>query len=568
MWKRGVNIGSALIWEPTGGSEWPWIIGTDNTHPSYPAQILHYDLEVSFYPSGEMGHLTVLGLPNLQDKGPCFCDYKTGMCEQNSTCDIEQLYESTTGLTIADWAQTPEANPPEDPDRVVFGVNHTQVWQFYQEVPFGYYASEIPVHVFDGNVSFLAVEIAEPERAGQPATGPIPRTSFQLWSDLLNSDYQVALAGGSDNRCIQKQIGMMRTRFLTDAGPLTYDKYLDALRQGRTVVVAGKRTNPWCTDGSCDDWADLTIQEGNGIPVRVGGTLDYSGPEDLDFTITANLLEAGEIELLIDGDVVQTWQVSAGQHTRTYLDSDSQDSYWAAVRTPRAQTSPIYVTENGARIGNISAACRMAARVHNLIAANPAAPPFAQTRYTNAKNKYLSLAGGVAHCDVNNPPSWPAPTQPPNDELNEPGQDYPDSFWGKQLSASASIQRKTGTLASLNDQDWFYIGTSCPAGKNYMRARVALRTEARLDLARYNLYYCWSDGGIRCSVGGIVHTERRELAPVGGGTSANVPLDVPCSPGKARWLSIQVWTPGGGTVSCSVVYSLFYSVVGVDDGFT
>ena len=87
-------------------------------------------------------------------------------------------------------------------------------------------------------------------------------------------------------------------------------------------------------------------------------------------------------------------------------------------------------------------------------------------------------------------------------------------------------------------------------------------------LARYNLYYCWSDGGILCSVGGIVHEPRRELAPVGGGTSANVSLDVPCTPGKARWLSIRVWTPGFGTVSSSDVYSLFYSVEGVDDGFT
>ncbi|MCG8556715.1 MAG: hypothetical protein MJD61_15720, partial [Proteobacteria bacterium] len=76
MTKRGVDIGSVLIWGPTAfhhiphplppapatDHEWSWLIGTDRTNGRYPGKILHYDLEVSGYPAGNMGHITVLGL--------------------------------------------------------------------------------------------------------------------------------------------------------------------------------------------------------------------------------------------------------------------------------------------------------------------------------------------------------------------------------------------------------------------------------------------------------------------------------------------------------------------------
>ena len=61
---------------------------------------------------------------------------------------------------------------------------------------------------------------------------------------------------------------------------------------------------------------------------------------------------------------------------------------------------------------------------------------------------------------------------------------------------------------------------------------------------------------------------RLSRTPQGGGTDefANVPLDVSCISGETSRLSIWVWVPAG-TVGASDIYSLFYSVEGVDDGF-
>ncbi|MCG8555732.1 MAG: hypothetical protein MJD61_10665, partial [Proteobacteria bacterium] len=159
---------------------------------------------------------------------------------------------------------------------------------------------------------------------------------------------------------------------------------------------------------------------------------------------------------------------------------------------------------------------------------------------------YWPRAGGAANCDPNADTNPPAPTPPDNDELGEPGQDYPNAFWGKDLSAMATTQRKTGRVWPQGDQDHFNITATCPNDHDYLRARVALRTEAKVNLARHFVEYCWSDNGIHCSAGGLI-ANRLSRTPQGGGTDefANVPLDVSCISGETSRLSIWVWVPAG-----------------------
>ncbi|MCG8557281.1 MAG: hypothetical protein MJD61_18635 [Proteobacteria bacterium] len=316
----------------------------------------------------------------------------------------------------------------------------------------------------------------------------------------------------------------------------------------------------------------------------IGDTYSVGDDEDVHtFEVTANLLEAGPVQVLWNGKIWVEQQGGPGSVNITWQAMlEDMPSGWVTVRTPHVQTSPIYVIVHGRPIhdpfgGSLpqwrpdpGAPCRMTARVDELIRntnLRGGTPAGIMNRYIAAWWKYRNRR--VGSCDLNNPPDPPSLPPPGNDERG----DYPNAFPGRGLPLSADTRRVTGRLVPSNDQDHFFIQARCPntpTNKDYLRARVALRTEARENLSRYVLDYCWSDPGVRCSVrnppetGPALVTKRVDVTPLGGGTTANAPLDVKCTPNQLFWLSIAV-RPGGAVGND--IYSLFYSVEAVDDGF-
>ncbi|MCG8553961.1 MAG: hypothetical protein MJD61_01545 [Proteobacteria bacterium] len=660
MDKRGLDVGSALIWGQSGWMpdrsnatdyEWPWIIGTDNTDPGYPGKILRYDLEASGYPASDMGHITVLGLKNVAALGPCGCE-NDSCRNRNTGCNVPSLHELYTstmpklgsGLPFVAWAMNQSVTGGQAD---VYGVNHTQAWRLDYTNSVDFLAPrELPVHVAKTGPpwpKFMAVEIPEPDPGGQAATGPMPRGAFQLWSDILDSGYYIALAGGSDNRCMQKQIGMMRTAlFFDDAagGGLTFNQYTNALNGGRTVLVAGAREDPNCDDMTCDDWASLAIQWHSGSnPVggtaHIGNSYHVINHHDVfNFSVTGNLLVDGAVQVLWNGHVFLEWQVDAGPiDLSSNVPLTNVPSGWVTVRTPRAQTSPIYVvtsgrpihhplpTANPQLVPDPQAPCRMAQHVQNLINHTPGSSQ--HSVYEQALGAYLGRASDHGTtCNLGAAPDPPPPSCPSTPEEDmEPLDDYPDYFPGKQLTVdpvNVSTQRITGRLTRQNtavlwsqpfggapqlcprpgidpiptwcpDHDHFVIPVTCVDGKSYLRGRIVLRTEASLNLEPYRVEYCWSDSSQRC---GIDHdndpntprlvTSRLEGTSLGGGTNLNAPIDVACNPNQELYLNIWVapggpagWIPAHSTqcdtnpepANCCDVYSLYYSVEGVDDGF-
>ena len=508
-------------------------------------------------------------------------------------------------MPAVQWALGPQANPA---GLVVFGVNHTQWTRIDNE--FGSYGSEVPVHAagvipLGGNrfakASFLAVEAPRPDAPpwAQP-NGPMPRSSFQLWSDLLDSGIQIAVAGGSDNRCIQQQIGTVRTRYLASSSTPKYSEYLAALRWGRTVLVEGVRTDPNCTDGTCDDWLDLEVEWQSGVSPSgsavIGDAYTADNENDVhDFHVTGNLLEAGKVQLLWNGNIVREWDAPIGPVSFHYTrDLEDVPSGWVTVRSAHVQTSPIYVLVEGRPIHDPwptsipsmrpdpGAPCRMAARVQELMevqAGNPptvppAVPSAVMRIYNDALKKYKERA---VNCDPNNPPSAPAPGPPPDDEAAVG--DFADFFPGQLLNLSESTQRVTGRIVPANDEDHFVIQAQCPAQGElgFLRARVALRTEAKTDLVEYRLDHCWSDNlpahlpPVECRITPEppkppVVSSRFALTGEGGGTTDNVALDAKClTHGQPFFLNIIVF--GTDPFMGDDVYSLFHSIEWVKDGF-
>ncbi|MCG8556030.1 MAG: hypothetical protein MJD61_12200 [Proteobacteria bacterium] len=227
MAKRGLDVADVLVWHSTGGDmqpgrfrtweEWDLLNNQDITQNG---RIIHYDLEVSGWLSGQMGHITALGLNDLTSMGPC---------PGGASCPWQ--LDAPSGLAIVPWAMAKGAD--------AIGVNHTSNWSLNQTwLGKGLTPLELPVQVALDNgarIQFMAVETTEPGIA-------LTRAAWQAWRDLQNSGFRIGIVGASDNRCFQRQIGQLRTGVLVDDGTLTFAKYLAAMKEGRTQAVYDQGT--------------------------------------------------------------------------------------------------------------------------------------------------------------------------------------------------------------------------------------------------------------------------------------------------------------------------------------
>jgi len=194
---------------------------------------------------------------------------------------------------------------------------------------------EFPVQVARGTASFLCEEIMD-----ELGSGPLSRGGFVLWRTLQNMGYRIALTDDSDIDCLGDQVGVPRTLALVATGPgeegasgLTYARFLDAIRQGRTVLAAGKGTQ-----------LDLLV---NGA--RLGDEVALEAPGEVTVEVRSQLAQAASVDLLVNGVPAAQARLEAGAQTATATLQLSR-SAWISARTARAQTSAIYVLVAGAPI--------------------------------------------------------------------------------------------------------------------------------------------------------------------------------------------------------------------------
>lgn len=165
--------------------------------------------------------------------------------------------------------------------------------------------------------------------------------ALREWYRLLNCGFRVAAAGGTDKMDAAMPIGGVRTYARLDAGRLTFGRWADAVRRGRTFTTSGPLI-------------DIQVDGhgmGSDIPVpRSGATLEIRASVDSIYPVT-------DLEIVHDGRVVERTTADGSGHLRLDTRLRVDRAGWLAARAvgpsiawhgwpirTAAHTSPVYLS--------------------------------------------------------------------------------------------------------------------------------------------------------------------------------------------------------------------------------
>lgn len=208
---ESLNIGAVLTWGPCYYYQKQFFSGEDNPL-SGPNRLMHYDLEVSGFPSSHSGHLILLGLKDQDYPG-------TKRIEDWPSWDLPILQwgkkqGATVGFAHSGWGLEVQSNDLPN----------------YELPPFdGIGANEYIVDVtFPDTVDFISA-VDTPYSA-----------ELNIWYHTLNVGFRTRISGETDFPCIyDNRVGMGRNYAKVD-GKLNYPGWLKSLREGRSYVSDGK----------------------------------------------------------------------------------------------------------------------------------------------------------------------------------------------------------------------------------------------------------------------------------------------------------------------------------------
>jgi hypothetical protein len=205
-----LNVGAVLTWGPCYYYQKQFFSGRD--HPfSKPDALMHYDLEVSGFPSSHAGHLVLLALTN-QDYPHCV------RIEQWPTWDLPILRWAKSQGALAGFAHSG------------FGLEVKS-----REIP----NYEIPPFDSIGANEYI-VDVTHPDSVDFISTMNTPYISeLNIWYHTLNVGFRTRISGETDFPCItDTRVGQGRVYAKVD-GPLNYGSWIEALRSGRSYVSDG-----------------------------------------------------------------------------------------------------------------------------------------------------------------------------------------------------------------------------------------------------------------------------------------------------------------------------------------
>ena len=331
-----LNIGSVLTWGPDYYYQKQFFSGHDDPL-STPGELMHYDLEVSGFPSTHAGHIVLLGLR-------------------------EQDYPGAT--RIADW---PTWDQPifrwAKSQGAVVGFAHSG-WGL--EVM----SDDLPNYEmpgFDGiGANEYIVDVTEPGLVDFISSVDTPYVwELSIWYHTLNVGFRTRIAGETDFPCIYDQrVGIGRT--YTKLESLSYSNWLQALKAGRSYVSDGKsHLMDFRLNGAPVGTGASEVQLGAPgsvhAQVKVAAYLDplpdpsirgkrYNEKPYWDVE-RARIGDTREVpvELIVNGEAVARKNVPAdGQVRDVAFDWAIEKSSWVAVRIlPSAHTNPIFVLVGG-----------------------------------------------------------------------------------------------------------------------------------------------------------------------------------------------------------------------------
>lgn len=331
-----LNIGAVLTWGPDYYYQKQFFSGHDDPL-SKPGELMHYDLEVSGFPSSHAGHIVLLGLKEQDYPG-------TKRIEDWPTWD----------LPIFRWAKSQGA---------VVGFAHSG-WGLEvtgNELP----TEEMPG--FDGiGANEYIVDVTQPGLVDFISAVDTPYVwELSIWYHALNVGFRTRIAGETDFPCIYDgRVGIGRT--YTKLDTLSYSNWLQGLKAGRSYVSDGKShlmnfTVNGTLVGTGESEVRLDAPAGIHAQVKVAAYLDplpdpsirgkrYDEKPYWDIE-RARLGDTREVpvELVVNGRAVARKNVLAdGQVREVSFDAAIGNSSWVAVRIlPSAHTNPIFVLVAG-----------------------------------------------------------------------------------------------------------------------------------------------------------------------------------------------------------------------------
>jgi hypothetical protein len=208
---------------------------------------------------------------------------------------------------------------------------------------------ELPIHVARGRLQFLSTErrFAGAFRPGEP----VDDVTFKLWSRLLGAGFRLPLAGASDYPCVTRALEArtLRTDVIVDAPRVTYDAWLDGLRNGRVAVGDG-----------VPDRLHLRVSG-----VGVGGEAHAAAGATLPVWVESVFAQEAEVQVLANGQRVGSARVPAGRQA-TRLEIVLPRSAWVVAVSPHVMTSPVYVLVENRPIRVADDACYLLRYVDHL----------------------------------------------------------------------------------------------------------------------------------------------------------------------------------------------------------
>ena len=382
-----LNVGSVLTWGPDYYYQKQFFSGHDDPL-SNTCSRMHYDLEVSGFPSSHAGHLVLLGLKDQ--------DYP-------NTKKIEDW--PTWDLPILQWAHKQGA---------VIGFAHSG-WGL--QVADDHLPS-FQMPGFDGiGANEYIVDVTQPDAVDFLSVGDTPIVwELSSWYHTLNLGFRTRIAGETDFPCITDgRVGLARS-YVELKGPLTYAGWLNGLREGRSYVSDGRthlmdfRVNG-IEAGTHGSEVALATAGTVHVKVNAAALLDVvpdtamkSRPLDQKPYWSVERARVGtsrdvEVELVVNGSVVARKSIRAdGTVQDLPFDVAIERSSWIAVRVfAAAHTNPVFVTVGGKPIRASQASAQWALtavrqcwsqKVPRISATELAA---AQAAYDNASAVYTRL---------------------------------------------------------------------------------------------------------------------------------------------------------------------------------
>ena len=358
-------------------AEWHW----DPTYPQYPHQALG-------------GHIVALGLTQAF-----------------------QVWDEYT-YPIFDWVHQRSG---------IAGFVHMQYLDDTNTIPNGLTCCtpmEYPVEVALGTTDFISEDVADCNStcggaAGPGASAPLcPDCFIHAYYKLLNCGFRPGFAGGTDYPCnCGDPVGSILTYSQVDGGQMTYGNWINAIKNGRTVVSRNGH----------NEFLNLTVN-GTATP---GDEINLTGAGSVQVNIQWTAIQSltGSLELVQNGVVVASRQASVSQGAPATLSTmvNFTKSGWLTARRMGSNghmvhTAAVFVMVNSAPVRASAADAQFYVKwMDNLITKTssggvwssffPKERSAAQARYQAAKVLYQKIASEAGTVD----------TAPPSVSITSPG---------------------------------------------------------------------------------------------------------------------------------------------------